>query len=278
MKHMRALAMPLLLATLLACEPGGQTYHASGVVVAVNVPDRQLKLAHEDIPGFMPAMTMNFDVAPGVPLDRLKRGERVRFTLKRSAEHLRITGVEKEEREGEEEEEGEAAGEGAVAPLTRERSPEIRLIDQDGRPFVLSALRGRVVLLDFFFTQCTGPCPILTNLHVRLQRRLPPALRERARFVSVSLDPVNDTPDRLRAYAHAQGADLSSWSFLTGKPEEVAAVLGAYHVGTVRMPDKTLNHTIVTYLIDREGFIRKTYVGLEVPPDRLLADLEEAGS
>jgi protein SCO1/2 len=273
MKRLPAAA--LLLAALFACGPKTRIYHASGVVVGVDVQDRQLKVAHGNIPGFMPAMTMSFDVAPGVALERLKRGERVRFVLERGSTYLRITRVEKT---GEGSKEVPEAGEGAIAPLRRERAPDFRLIDQNAHRFVLSDLRGRAVLLDFIFTQCTGPCPILTDIHVRLQRRVPPALRDHVRFVSVSIDPVNDTPERLRVYAHARGADLANWSFLTGKPAEVAAVLSAYHVGAVRLPDKTLNHTIVTYLIDREGFIRNTYVGLEANPDRLLADLEEAAS
>jgi protein SCO1/2 len=271
----RLLSFVLLLAALFACGPGKQTYRASGVVVAVDVPDRQLKVAHGNIPGLMPAMTMSFDVAPGVALERLKRGERVHFVLERGSTYLRITRVEKA---GEGSGKVPEAGAGAIAPLPRERAPDFRLIDQNAHRFVLSDLRGRAVLLDFIFTRCTGPCPILTNIHVRLQRRLPSAFRDRVRFVSVSIDPVNDTPERLRAYARAQGADLANWSFLTGKLAEVSAVLSAYHVGTARLPGKPLNHTIVTYLIDREGFIRHTYVGLEASPDRLLADLEKAAS
>lgn len=275
----RAIGAGLLAAALAACGPQAQRYDAAGTVKRVDAPARQITIAHQEIRGFMPAMTMSFDVAAGVRLGGLRAGDRIRFRLERSATHLwvtRISAVGQAAGEaGEIEEEGEE-GESDRAPLGTEAAPEIRLTDQDGRPFSLSSLRGSVVLLDFVFTRCTGPCPILTATHVRLQQRLGEPLRDKVRFVSVTVDPENDTPDRLRRYAREQGADLKTWSFLTGKPEDVDRVLRDYHAGRLRDPDGSLNHTVVTYLIDAEGRIRRPYLGLEVPPDRLMADMAEA--
>jgi protein SCO1/2 len=272
---MRVLAfLGIVVFVAVACGPSTQTYEANGIVVSVDPGQRQVRVAHQAIPEFMPAMTMNFDVAPQVKLEALSPGEPIRFTLERSASALRITVIERASGSNA----AEPRAEGDLAPLRAERAPDFRLVDQDGRPFALSELRGRAVLLDFFFTGCTGPCPILTAAHVRLQRRLPATLREKVRFVSVSIDPQNDTPEKLRRYAKEQGADLSSWSFLTGARSTVDEVLRGYHVGRVRLPDQTWNHTIVTYLIDPKGLIRNHYLGLDVGSDRLLADLEEAAS
>ncbi len=261
-----------LLASLAACAPEKQTYHVRGTVVSVEAEGAQLRVAHEEIPGFMPAMTMNFDLAPGLPIGDLRPGEEIRFTLERTPRTLRITRIE---RRGDAGESGvRAVEEGSdLAPQRARKAPPIRLTDQAGRPFDLAALEGKAVLLDFIFTRCTGPCPILTASHVRLQRRLPARVAGRVHFLSVTLDPAHDTPSRLRAYARSQGANLASWSFLTGSPEAVAEVLSAYHVGRARLPDDALNHTIVTYLIDTEGFIRKHYLGLDHDPDGLMADL-----
>jgi protein SCO1/2 len=151
-------------------------------------------------------------------------------------------------------------------------------MDQEGREFDLESLRGRVVLLDFIFTSCTGPCPILTADHVRLQRRIPPEFKERVHFLSVSIDPTEDTPAKLKAYAHSQGANLESWSFLTGSVDAVDEVLQSYFVGRVRLPDETLNHTVVTYLIDPEGKIWNHYLGLEHGSDEMMADILEVVS
>jgi protein SCO1/2 len=269
------LALLLLAALASACGAGSDRYEARGRVETVDAAARQIRINHEEIKGFMPAMTMNFDVAREVPLEGVAPGDAIRFTLERTGSSLRIVRIAKEGAAGTV---GTMSAEEDVAPLRAERAPDIRLVDQEGRPFDLADLRGRAVLLDFFYTGCTGPCPILTASHVRLQRRLPPDLRPKVRFVSVSLDPANDTPEKLRRYAREQGADLAAWSFLTGEPARVDQVMRAYHVGRVKLPDRTLNHTIVTYLIDPKGFIRRHYLGLEVDGDRLLADLEEAAS
>ena len=118
---------------------------------------------------------------------------------------------------------------------------------------------------------------MLTSAHVTLQRSLPPELRARTRFVSISLDPVRDTPMALRAYGLARGADLTGWSFLTGPPEAVAAVVKAYGVGTVRRPDGQIDHLVATFLIDGEGQIAQRFIGLEHEPEELLRALEGLG-
>jgi protein SCO1/2 len=259
---------------LAACAPEKQHYEVRGRVVAVDAGHAQLKVAHEEIPGLMPAMTMNFDIAPGVPIGDLAPGDEILFKLERTAGSLRITRIERKGTAGESAIEPADEGSG-IAPLRARKAPPIRLTDQEGRDFDLAALRGQAILLDFIFTSCPGPCPILTGAHVRLQRRIPPALTGRVRFLSVSIDPLNDTPSKLRAYARSQGANLESWSFLTGSVDAVAEVLSGYHVGRVRLRDKTLNHTIVTYVIDADGFIRQHYLGLDHDPDRLMADLLE---
>jgi protein SCO1/2 len=128
------------------------------------------------------------------------------------------------------------------------------------------------VLLDFVFTHCPGPCPIQTGIQVSLQKRLPSGLRARTHFVSVSIDPQRDTPEALRAYALARGADLESWSFLTGSEAEVGAVLADYGVGKT-IEEGEIAHNLVTYLIDPQGRIAKRYLGVSHEPEVMLADL-----
>jgi len=153
-------------------------------------------------------------------------------------------------------------------------APPFRLTDQDGNPRALEAWRGQLVLLDFIFTRCPGPCPILTGLHVQLQRALSPELRARTHFVSISLDPLRDTPSVLREYAQKRGADLATWSFLTGTPDDVDKVLKNYGVGSVRTPDGQIEHLVVTFLIDADGQIARRYIGLDGhDPKEVLRDI-----
>ncbi|MFQ5514310.1 MAG: SCO family protein [Myxococcota bacterium] len=257
----------LLIAAAACGLPAEQTYTVEGTVEGVDREHAQIRVAHEAIPGFMPAMTMNFDVAPE-RLEGLERGARIRFRLERKATTLRIVDLEVTGR-------GEPSAPGPPAagrPL--EEAPDFELLDHWGRRFRLSSLRGRGVLLDFIFTRCAGPCPILTRAHAELQRRLPPGLAGRMHFVSVSLDPEYDTPVRLRRYAWERGAKLESWTFLTGSPTEIQRVLEAYQVGAVRTSEDSLDHAVVSYLIGPDGQVTQRYLGLEHPLQELLGDIE----
>ncbi|MEE8558730.1 MAG: SCO family protein, partial [Myxococcota bacterium] len=155
-----------------------------------------------------------------------------------------------------------------------EVAPPYQLIDEQGREFALSDLRGKAVVLDFIFTRCAGPCPILTSSHVTLQRSLPREVATRTHFVSISVDPEHDTPSDLRRYAKERGADLGSWSFLTGDATTVHDVLKRYYVGTTPA-DGNLVHTVATYLITPNGHIASLYMGLEHDPAHLLQDLKQ---
>jgi protein SCO1/2 len=266
----------LLLWALAACGGGADSkrYPATGVVRDVMLADHAVVIEHETIEGLMPAMTMNFDVPDHDLLSRLSKGQAIDFTVEVSGERYRV--VEATVRG----EAGSAGASGAFSNLAaaRDPAPDFELIDQNGAKLALSDLRGKLVLLDFVFTSCPGPCPILTSSHVTLQRKLPPELRERTRFVSISLDPVRDTPMALRAYALERGADLTGWSFLTGDPEAVARVIQAYGVGTMRDPSGELTHLVATFLIDADGQIAQRFIGLEHEPDELLRALQSLSS
>lgn len=106
------------------------------------------------------------------------------------------------------------------------------LVDQDGvqAKFRSAVIGDQIVVVDFVFTTCTTVCPVLTSIFARLQERLGDRLERGVRLVSVSLDPVRDTPARLKAYAAKYGAG-PGWTWLTGKQEDVEVVLkglGAY--------------------------------------------------
>ena len=154
-------------------------------------------------------------------------------------------------------------------------APGFELIDQHGQPLALAELRGHPVVLDFVFTRCAGPCPILTGLLADVREALPAEQRARVRFVSITLDPEYDTPERLRDYARARRLDTRGWSFLTGPRDEVDGVVRAYGVGSTPAADGSaqLEHTLVTFLIDAEGRIAKRYLGLRFEPETIREDL-----
>lgn len=150
------------------------------------------------------------------------------------------------------------------------------LRDQEGRPFVPSSLAGRTVLYHFVFTGCSTVCPVQTQVLAQVQRGLARPVQQRVHFVSVSLDPLADTPAVLKAYALRLGANLAHWSFVTGRPEDIERVadrLRLFAPGPdARRPD---DHTTSLWVADRQGQLRQRYPGN--PPDRarLVAELTQ---
>lgn len=273
------LALLFALAGLCAAACGADGWEVRGEVREVMPADGQVVIAHEDIPGLMPAMTMSFDVADPALLRDVRPGQRVVFRLVRRGKLYEITALEPESagpagRAGVAGSAGVSGGGSSGLADVRDPAPGFELVDQLGEPFALADLRGRAVLLDFIFTRCPGPCPVLTGIHLDVQRGLEEGLRDRVHLVSVTLDPEHDTPEVLRRYAEQRGIDTSGWSLVTGAPSAVASVVADYGVGTVREPDGNIEHTVATFLIDPQGRIARRYLGLRHEPETILEDLE----
>ena len=152
-------------------------------------------------------------------------------------------------------------------------APEFALLDQDGAPFNLADLRGKVVVVTFVYTTCADTCPVLTAKMASLQRPLAADFGPRVRFVSITVDPEVDTPTVLRAYAKAQSADPAGWSFLTGSRSAIDGVIRSYGGLAKRTDRGSVDHLFLTSLIDRQGRLRVQYLGYRFKPDDLLHDL-----
>lgn len=97
---------------------------------------------------------------------------------------------------------------------------DFQLTDQAGRPVSAASLRGKTWAAAFFFTRCPTICPRITRRMLDLQKSAKQS-GSQLQLVSFSVDPENDTPEVLTAYAKQYGADLGSWHFLTGDLEVV---------------------------------------------------------
>jgi protein SCO1 len=150
----------------------------------------------------------------------------------------------------------------------------LKLLDQEGRLFAPERLAGRTVLVNFVYTGCSTVCPVQTRALAELQQQLPPPVRKGVQLLSVSLDPLNDTPAALKAFALRMGADLSTWSFVTGRPADIdrlSDALRLYRPGPdVRKPD---DHATAVWLVDRQGQLRMRYAGNPVDVKRLLREI-----
>jgi len=257
----------LLMAALasFACDPGNpaeklRRYELKGVVQDIDTQHHQALIDHDAVPGIMPAMTMSFDVPDAAVLEQLAAGQRIAFTLEIRDQSFRVIRAEVLEQRAAP---GRAGALDAVAPA-QDLAPEFALVDQAGAEVTLASLRGKTLLIDFIYTHCPGPCPILTGRHAQIQRGLSAEQRARVHFVSISLDPERDTPAALATYARARGADLANWSFLTGEPDVVRDVLKRYGVFAQASANSgEIDHIVVTLLVDAEGRVAKRLFGVE---------------
>ena len=125
------------------------------------------------------------------------------------------------------------------------------LIRQDGKPLDLSRFQGKPVLLNFAFTDCSTICTP-TTLHLAKVRQDALAAGLPLEIVTVTVNPLGDTPQRLQAFASARQADHENWHWLTGPADAVFQVIDHYGalVGKRRKP---ADHRTSIYLINRHG-------------------------
>jgi protein SCO1 len=149
---------------------------------------------------------------------------------------------------------------------TKQKIPDVELIDQDGKSVHLytDLVKGRVAALSFIFTTCTTICPLIGANLGRLQTELGPALGKEIALISVSVDPVTDTPERMKAWGAQFGAK-PGWSLLTGAKETVDELLKTVGLYTADIQ----SHSPFLLLVnDRSGDWTRVNA-LETPPARI---------
>ncbi len=254
-----------LLGAFAASPAAARQYTVRGMVVAVNPSGRTFTASIEAIPGYMPAMTMPFAVRQTSDLDALAPGAIVEFTLivepnSSHAEQIRVMPFQNIQQDP------FAAsrltllreivsGPAAVASLALgDTVPDFTLTDQRRRPVALSTLRGKVVAVNFVYTNCALPdfCLRLANHFGVLQKRFRQQLGRDLVLLTVTFDPVHDTPDVLAKYAAQWKADAASWHFLTGPEPEIQRICQLFGVHAFA-DEGLMDHSLHTVLIDRQG-------------------------
>lgn len=118
--------------------------------------------------------------------------------------------------------------------------PDVEVLDQDGhvRHFYSDLIKGKTVAVNFIFTNCTTICPPLGATFARVQRELGEKVGKDVYFISVSVDPLTDTPERLKAWG-AKFKAGPGWTFVTGNKEEIDRLLRALGASAARREDHT---------------------------------------
>jgi len=146
------------------------------------------------------------------------------------------------------------ANEMLLTPLPHDPAPGFTLTDQAGKTMPLSALRGKVVVLEFMDPHCTDICPIVSQEFVDAYHKLGPAARNVA-FIAVNVNQYHASVANMAAYSRQQDLNtIPSWHFFTGPTPALKTVWRDYNIAVqAPNPNADIIHTSALYFIDAQG-------------------------
>jgi len=278
MRRVRVLVAVAFALFIVACskKPAEKRYELQGQVVAIDSAARQITVAHEDIPGLMPGMTMPFLVGANDQwvFGKVAPGDQIHATL--------VLGTHAELQDISFTKQSAPISDGTTTfhlPNPGDPVPDFAFINQNGKRIHLGQFRGKPLLLTFIYTRCPLPdfCLLMSNNFSEILKRLheDPKSFDQAQLLSISIDPEHDKPDVLREYGKRYVGDVDPafqhWQFATGSPEQIQKA--ADYFGLSYNPTSgQIVHSLSTVLIGADGKVVKVYLGNDwKPPDVLAA-------
>jgi protein SCO1/2 len=143
-------------------------------------------------------------------------------------------------------------------PKMRLAVPAWELVNQRGQPFGSKDLEGKVYVVDFIYTSCGGPCPRMTRTMERIQKRTK-NLGTSFQLVTITVDPENDTPEKLAEYTRGYHVNPTRWSFLTGSEKDIERIVVKGFKSAMSKEEAAVGHSERLLLVDGEGAIRGVY-------------------
>src|SRR6185436_3513465 len=267
--------MVLALCLGPACRRSGneKRYDFKGKVIVVE-PDKHLvTVSHEDIKGYMPAMTMPFAVKNESDLQILAPDDEITATLVINGKHSWLEDLIITRQSA-----TAPAMPGAQMAKPGDEVPNFTLLNQDNREIHVKDYRGKTLLLTFIYTRCPVPdyCTLMSDNFAQIDRALgqDPELYGKTHLLSISIDPEYDTPKVLRSYGAAhteryQSETFAHWEFAGGTKEQVKEI--AQFFGLTYFPEKDqIIHALRTVIINPQGKVTKIYGGNDWKPEQIV--------
>ena len=263
-----------------------RTFQVRGIVQEIPQTGTQLRIAHEAIPNYMPAMTMPFSVKDRTELANIQVGDAVSFALHTAETESWIDQIQTIPN-------NPPPAQPPSVPAFRparevqllqigDALPNHPFVNQDNQPVQLRDFKGNVLVFTFIFTRCPLPdfCPRMSQHFKTACESLQndPQAPDNFRFLTISFDPAFDTPKILKNYAQTFSANPEKWSFLTGKITDLDAITQQFGLRFTRAQQliDSWNHNLRTILVDPQGTIRQIYIGNTWTPETLVADIKAA--
>ncbi len=265
--------------------PNAKRYPLKGKVISVDKAAKRAKIDHERVEGYMEPMTMDFPIKADWVWTELAEGAEIKADLvvdsvAKDPYWLENIGIVASAKPGQ-----------AIPPVNEDfaqignQIPDFTLTNQDGKKISLKDYRGKALAITFIYARCPLPdyCIKMSTAFSDLAIKLTadPILKEKIRLLSISFDPANDTPEKLKIYGTGYlgkdaKPDFSVWQLGVTEDAEVRKIADFFGLRYEVDPnDKTqINHSLRTAVISPEGKVTKIFPGSEWTTTQLLDELQ----
>jgi protein SCO1/2 len=257
-------------------DTGARYYQVRGIVRGI-APDRSsVDVEHEDIPGFMPSMTMPFSTRRPADIAGLRIGDAISFQMAVTDSDLFLERVRKISVN--DLHLGSRTPTPTPTPMSSrlhdgDELPAFTLTNQEGAPVTNATFRGHDLVLTFIFTRCPVPnfCPRMSNNFGELQKAIQDGQISKVRLLSITLDPAFDTPQILKEYGASRHADPNVWTFATGNVDLLVQAFSVYR----QTEGGTISHGLATALVNADGKIVTIWRGNGWTPAEVIQKIRE---
>lgn len=240
-----------------------RSFEGQGRIVGFGSDGQTVFIDHEDIEGFMPAMAMPFSVQDSKTLAPFEMGDAIAFTLVVTKQTAWVENLKSIPETQLNLLQDDVSASSSLLPLAQgETMPDLRLLNQDGNAFQFSDFDNQYLLVTFIYTRCPIPdyCPLMSRQFQKLQPELKDTFGDQIHLISISFDVDYDTPKILNDYASRYTRDLSTWTFATGSPQEIADATTLLGV-TYTAEEAIFDHNLTTALLSPNRRILKFWRG-----------------
>jgi protein SCO1 len=258
----KILLLVAVIATIIGCSPPAKRYHLQGEVISVEAPRGLIIVKHGDIPGLMPAMTMEYSVADAKQIENLQPGDKITADLVVSDNKGQLENIVLVSKGN-----GRPSSTYQHIPEKGDLVPNFVLTNQNGKQVHFHDFRGKVLLVTFIYTRCPLPdfCPRMNQNFREIQNQLLTTAGSQAHsaFLSISFDPEHDTLAVLKHYASiydkpAKGQRSFDWQFAVPSAKDLPEIATFFGL-VLQQQNAQIVHSLSTTVIDPEGKVEQWY-------------------
>lgn len=261
-----------------------KTFPVRGKVVSTDAT--HVTLDHESVPGFMEAMTMPYKLKDPSIVSELHPGDRItaRIIVQQDAAGFRVPELDNIVVIAQARPDYKPAVEYHI-PQVGDAVPDFHLLNQSDHAIHLGQFKGKVLVATFIYTRCplADYCPRMSHNFADIDKTLSadPALYSQTHLLSISFDPAYDTPAVLRSYGGAYTGNYTKetfthWDFAAPSEKGLEEVTKFFGVGITPGENKTLNHSLSTVVIGKDGKVAAWYPTNDWEPNEVVAAIKKA--